>query len=112
MLVKGAIRKGSATHRYVLGLLDEIVKQTHVRDKIRQDGGQISFYCISSVKNEVTNTCEGCKAEFYASNEKQATCSMQCRDMVRRYTKRGLPLPKYIVKEPGRYDHIAGMDEI
>ena len=112
MIVKGAIRKDSPSYEYVKGLLSTMASQSVVRDKIKADGGGISFHCLSRLNKDDSSTCSACQNEFFPSNKTQSACSIQCRDMIRRFTKRGLPMPNYIVNEPGKYSHIEGFDEI
>ena len=112
MIVKGAIRKGSEGYDYVKRLLASMESQSVVRDKIRADGGGISFHCLSRLSKDEASICDGCEGDFFPSNKTQKCCSMQCRDMVRRFTKRGLPKPKYVVNEPSKYNDIEGFNEI
>lgn len=114
MLIKGAIRKGTAAHKYIQDLLDEH-NQRGTREIIRKNEGNISFHCLSAIHNDKTKECYGCKNEFYPSNKTQSTCTMKCRDMVRRYTKRGLPMPRYKLDDPKprmRVEDMPGYDDL
>lgn len=102
MLITGSIPFESPEHIYIAKLILGKNSFRDIRDIVTIDGGSVSMYALSKIRNNSPSLCLPCTTMYFPTAATQSTCSLACRDKIRAH--------KATYRPPERPIHIPFAD--